>query len=154
MFVGCSSINTLVFLEIRKSHALQRTLIGVCHKEDVFYFIPKWNQIPSSSGVGQGDLLMIQLWLAFIPLEAGIFYPRWECDYTQVGFPLARPVCICSAAGPIFLFSSSSWQVCRKELAGDEDAQNFPYWPLFWAYRRPMGKCLCLREKTEVTFKT
>lgn len=62
-------------------------------------FISFPSEIPSSSGVGQGDLLMIQLWLAFVPLEAGIFYPRWECDYTQVGFPLARPVCICSAAG-------------------------------------------------------
>ena len=117
-------------------------------------FISFPSESPSSSGAGQGDLLMIQLWLAFIPLEAGIFYPRWKCDYTQVGFPLARPVCVCSATGPIFLFSSSSLQVWRKELAGGEDVQNFPCWPLFWAYRGPMGKCLCLREKTEVTFKT
>lgn len=89
-------------------------------------FISFPSESPSSSGVGQGDLLMIQLWLAFIPLEAGIFYPRWECDYTQVGFPLARPVCVCSAPGPIFLFSPSSLQVWRKELAGGEDVQNFP----------------------------
>ena len=88
-------------------------------------FISFPRESPSSSGAGQGDLLMIQLWLAFIPLEAGIFYPRWKCDYTQVGFPLARPVCVCSATGPIFLFSSSSLQVWRKELAGGEDYKIF-----------------------------
>ena len=52
VFVGCSSINTLVFWEIGKSHALRGTLIGVCHKEDVFYFIPKWKPIFLWGGAG------------------------------------------------------------------------------------------------------
>lgn len=43
----------------------------------------------------------------------------------------------------------------QKELAGDEDAQNFPYpGRCSGLTEDPTGKCLCLREKTEVTFKT